>query len=118
MGVYREASCNLRVQESGECAWSPSWFERQGYVALFEIAPEGADMGGVATRDIVVAPSVTAEDLDTSSRGGTITLSFDHPDAAQCRARKDGREAMPPWHAVLACRLMPVVEEVRPDAPS
>jgi hypothetical protein len=115
LGMYDDASCDLGNDGSGECAWSPSWFERQGVLSLGEIPSEGYDMGGVATRDIVFAPSVPAEDIADAARGATITLSFDHPDAQDCRAKKDGRDAMPPWRAVLACRLMPVVEEVRPD---
>ncbi len=76
------------------------------------------DTGGVATRDIVVAPSVAAEDLDDSSRAQPrspcpLTIRTRRSAAP---GRTDARRCEP-WRAVLACRLMPVVEAVRPDAP-
>jgi hypothetical protein len=119
VGDYDGAPCDLGTDRTG-CTWTPEWFARQGYVNLggFGETPPG-EPGAIYTLDVVIDPVVSAGDLRIQGDEPMVTLSFDHPDAQSCRVQDDdGIESMERWQAVLACRLMPVVEEVRPDAPN
>ena len=113
VGESESAPCDLDITRDG-CDWAPSWFGRRGYLGLGGDSGTGGDTGAIYIGDVVLGPEVTEDDLDAAHRGATVTLRFDHPDAEDCRVRDgNGVQTLEPWQAVLACRLIPVVEFVR-----
>jgi len=115
VGESDGAPCDLDTNRFG-CEWSPSWLGRYGYLGLGGTEGSGGDTGAIYVGDVVLGPGVTDDDLNAGAGGAIVTLSFDHPDAQQCRVRdRNGDETLERWQAVLACRLVPVVESVRPD---
>ncbi|HEX5827672.1 MAG TPA: hypothetical protein VFY23_09140 [Candidatus Limnocylindrales bacterium] len=106
--------------EDPACQWRPPLFGRQ--VELFlgadtgSVHEAGSDLAGVVTRTAVVSPAVPRSLVDAGSRGALVTLSFDHPEARECRVRDGSRDLVDPWIAAVECRLMPVVEDVQPIA--
>jgi hypothetical protein len=115
VSAYEGAPCDLDTERDG-CDWAPSWFGRRGSLGLGGESGAGGDTGAIYTLDVVLGQGVTEDDLEAAHGGATVTLRFDHPDAEDCSVRDgSGAPTMEPWQAVLACRLMPVVESVRPE---
>jgi len=101
--------CGWIRRRSG-CDVDASWL-------LLPSATVGLDLEDGSTSDIVVAvPPDLADKLARVPRqaSGVLTLSMDSPEAAQCKARDDetGALLIPNAHALTACRLQFVVQEV------